>query len=70
MEMEERTIQSRNSLCTIPRNGYSIKPIGDFTGQMDLERERGITIKAYAVRVNYRADDDNPYRLSIVAGAS
>jgi GTP-binding protein LepA len=59
--LADRLIESTGALTSREMSGQE-----QVLDSMDLERERGITIKAKSIRLHYTAKDGNTYRLNLI----
>src|SRR3989454_5050630 len=53
-------------LLALTRTMDAKKAVGQVLDSMDLERERGITIKAHTVRLLYKAKDGHEHTLNLI----
>src|SRR5271154_598846 len=59
--LADRLIEMTGALTSREMSGHE-----QILDSMDLERERGITIKAKSIRLHYQAKDGNTYRLNLI----
>jgi GTP-binding protein LepA len=59
--LADRLLEMTGALSSREMSGHE-----QILDSMDLERERGITIKAKSIRLHYQAQDGNTYRLNLI----